>query len=206
MGSMHVRGARRAHLPRVRLGRRATFILWWSAVSVLAGVMGWLLFCFPESRHTVVSDDLLSLDAAMAVLSGFLVGAVQVAVLTAHQMADETLATLHGISVTLVWALTWPAWLAATPGTAIGSQTVSILLWQALPWVIIGTLSGVWLLATMPDLRSAPTEGPNGGHRKLQQPVYLAADGIAMGEHKEAICQQWPAAAPSSTSDLPKAA
>lgn len=130
-----------------RDGRRwsVAFALWWSGVSALAGVMGWLLFWMPGGRHAGVSGDLLGWNAALAVVSGFLVGAAQAGVLTAHGVAGERAAMCHWLGTALVWSILWPAWLVAPAVTGYGQ--VFSPLWPALPWLIFGAISGAWLLA-----------------------------------------------------------
>lgn len=140
--------------------RRASFVLWWLAVSALAAVMGWLLFSPQGGSHLALSGDLLGWDAAIAVLSGFFIATAQVVVLTTCGVAEERAATCHWIGMTLVWALIWPAWLAASPAVATAAVPAPTLLWRVLPWLIFGVLSALRLFATA---RVALETPPTGG-------------------------------------------
>lgn len=206
---MHATSRQRLH-GRGRVGRRATLVLWWSTLSALAGVTGWMAaLVLTGSHHVVLSGDLLGLDAAIAVLGGFIVGAAQVGVLTAHHMVDEAAATRYWISMTVAWTLTWPAWLVAASTFAVDPRLVPGLPWQALPWLIVSTLSGAWLLVHVPDARSVPPEDPDGGGggRTALEPAYLQCAASAIREQQCSICVQRPAAVPSSgTFDGPKVA
>lgn len=140
--------------------RRASFILRWLAVSALAEAMGWLLFSSQRGSHLAISGDLLGWDAAIAVLSGFFIATAQVVVLTTCGVAEERAATRHWISMTLVWALIWPAWLVASPAVATSSVLAPTLLWRTLPWLIFGVLSAPRMFATV---RVVPETPPSGG-------------------------------------------
>lgn len=141
--------------------RRASFVLWWTAVSMLAAVVAWLLFSSSASHPLAISGDLLGRDAALAAICGFLVGAVQAGMLTAHGVVGERAATRHWIGTTLAWIVLWPAQLVAPIAIAGDGRTVT-LLWHALPWLMLGALSLGWLL--VPLLRTSHSP-PNGGGR-----------------------------------------
>ena len=162
-------------------GRRAAFVLWWSLVGALAGVAAWLLFSVPDTQQGVVSGELVGLDATLAVLSGFLVGGAQAGVLNVYGIAGERATRRHWLGMTLAWAVLWPARLVAPALLTFGPAIT--LLWPALPWLIFGALSGVWLFVPP---RFAPHPMPDGG-RTLRLPLDIGQFEPPSGEPLRAI-------------------
>lgn len=157
-------------------GRRASFVLCWSAVGALAGVTAWLLFSVPGTRQGVVSGDLAGLDATLVVLSGFLVGAAQAGVLSAHGVTGERAAVRHWLGMTLAWTTLWPARLVTPTITSNGPALR--LFWLSLPCLIVGAISGVWLFV---PTRFSPHPPPD-GDGTLRLPVGIGQVEAPYGE------------------------